>query len=99
MPEEIDHDDGNGINNKWDNLNEVSHSKNGKNTRLKSNNRSGHNGVFWNKSNEKWRARAMVDGKQKHLGYFERKEDAIDAIESNKSKLGFNKNHGLNRPL
>jgi hypothetical protein len=28
-------------------------------------------GVSWHKAERKWRAMTMVDGKNKHLGYFE----------------------------
>lgn len=36
-------------------------------------------GVCWSNSANKWRAYINVDGKQKHLGYFDNIEDAIKA--------------------
>lgn len=36
-------------------------------------------GVCWSKANKKWKAYIKIDGKQKHLGYFDNKEDAIKA--------------------
>ena len=36
-------------------------------------------GVCWSKPNNKWKAYIKIDGKQKHLGYFDNKEDAIAA--------------------
>ena len=46
QPEDIDHIDGDGLNNKWDNLRSVSHSMNGRNQKLPGNNTSGTAGVF-----------------------------------------------------
>ena len=34
-------------------------------------------GVYWNKKNRKWLARIFVNGKLKHLGCFQTKEEAI----------------------
>lgn len=36
-------------------------------------------GVCWNASNNKWKAYISIEGKQKHLGYFDNIEDAIQA--------------------
>ena len=46
---------------------------------LNRNNTSGVIGVHWDKVIKKWRARVMLNGKSKHLGYFTNKEDAIKA--------------------
>ena len=47
------------------------------NQRERSDNTSGHTGVSWHKLRNKWRAYITIDGKIKHLGYFEEKEMAI----------------------
>lgn len=36
-------------------------------------------GYSWNKTKQKWTARIMVDGKNKHLGHFDNEQDAINA--------------------
>ena len=36
-------------------------------------------GVCWSNTSNKWRAYINIDGKQKHLGYFDDIEDAIKA--------------------
>ena len=42
----------------------------------RTNTTSGYLGVGWHKGEKKWRARIMVNGKQKHLGYFDTAEEA-----------------------
>lgn len=48
-----------------------------RNKRRGKHNTSGYQGVSWNKRIKKWRAYITLDGKTKHLGYFEKKEMAI----------------------
>lgn len=36
-------------------------------------------GYSWHKASQKWMARIKIDGKNKHLGYFEKEEDARQA--------------------
>lgn len=42
-------------------------------------NTSGYVGVSWKTDKQKWQARIYFNGKYKHLGYFDKKEDAIKA--------------------
>ena len=76
---QIDHIDGNGLNNRIQNLRDVTHSENQRNKRLQSRNKSGHSGVTWYKPTQKWQAFISVDGKQKHLGHFGTVEEAAAA--------------------
>ncbi|MBM4762741.1 HNH endonuclease [Bacillus sp. B15-48] len=39
-------------------------------------------GVSWHKSKDKWIAYIQENGKQKYLGYFKNKEDALNAVEA-----------------
>lgn len=49
-------------------------------------NKSGHKGVTWVKSKQKWRAYIGILGKQVSLGYYTSKEDAIAARKAAEEK-------------
>jgi hypothetical protein len=66
-PVQIDHEDGDGLNNKLKNLRNVSHKGNARNCRLGKNNKSGIMGVILNKKTNKWESRIKVSYKQIHL--------------------------------
>lgn len=78
--EEVDHIDGDGLNNCRSNLRPVTHKQNLENRRLNKNNKSGVRGVSWNKRARKWRAYVMSNGIEKHLGFFTRLEEAEKAV-------------------
>jgi hypothetical protein len=90
----VDHIDGNGLNNRSDNLRLATQQENQKNRKLNSNNLSGYSGVYWNKAKQKWRACIKVDGKEIHLGYFDKLEDAVAARQQAEIKYGYHENHG-----
>jgi len=73
---EIDHIDGDGLNNRRDNLRVATGSQNNCNMRTRKDNTSGFKGVSWRKSCMKWRAYISLSGEQMHLGYYETPEDA-----------------------
>jgi hypothetical protein len=73
---EVDHRDGNGLNNTRQNIRLASHSQNMKNSRSRKNNRSGYKGVSWCPREEGWRSYINVNGKFKSLGYHETAEAA-----------------------
>jgi len=73
---QIDHEDTNRSNCKWNNLRISNQSQNIANSRRRSNNSSGYKGVSWNKRLSKWKAYIMKDGKNYNLGFF---DHAIDA--------------------
>jgi hypothetical protein len=98
-PDEIDHIDGNGLNNKLDNLRAVTCAENNKNLRMNKRNTSGYPGVSWKKAAQKWEAYISINGKLKHLGLFENIDDAAAAYQSAAKSLGFHENHGQDRPL
>lgn len=79
QPDDIDHIDGNGLNNKWKNLRNGSHAKNGWNQKIHTTNTSGTSGVTYRKDNGKWRARIMINDKMINLGTFVNKQDAINS--------------------
>lgn len=76
----VDHINRNGLDNRWCNLRESDHSKNGINSKLSKNNTSGHVGVSKTKSG-KWSAVIGVERKSMHLGTFNDISSAIKARE------------------
>jgi len=93
-PAEIDHISHNRADNRIANLREVDRQENLRNTSMMSNNTSGVNGVTWNKQHSIWRAQIRVSGKQKHLGSFKDKAEAIAARQLANVKYGYHKLHG-----
>lgn len=43
---------------------------------IRTNNTTGYKGVFWAKNNNKWMSSIKIDRKNKHIGYFNTKEEA-----------------------
>lgn len=76
---EVDHINHNGLDNRKENLRIVTHKQNKFNNPILSTNTSGVTGVSWSKQKNKWRAYITIDDKQKSLGYYFNKEDAIKA--------------------
>jgi hypothetical protein len=67
----IDHINGDKTDNRIANLREATKSQNGFNVGIKSTNKSGYKNVSWNKEKMKWKVALRVNGKQKHMGYFD----------------------------
>lgn len=97
--EQIDHIDGDGLNNAAENLRAVSGAENHKNTRKPANNTSGIVGVCWHKRHSKWVAQIQINGRLIHLGCFESFDDAAKARKDANIRYGFQENHGCDRPL
>lgn len=76
---EVDHIDGDALNNLRSNMRECTHKQNLRNTRIQDGFSSKYKGVGWSK--HKWRARIMVDGKDVCLGYFRDEEQAARAYD------------------
>jgi hypothetical protein len=75
----VDHWNGNSLDCRRANLRPCTSSQNQANSRLRSDNRSGVPGVWWDKDKNKWEAYIKIAGRLKRLGYFANKEDAIAA--------------------
>lgn len=71
----VDHRDGNGLNNQRSNLRFASVSQNGANT-TKSRGRSRFKGVCWAANSRAWVATIRFEGKSTNLGYYDREEAA-----------------------
>lgn len=91
---EIDHIDGNKLNNTAANLRCVSPQENKKNMPIYHNNKSGHTGVSYRAKTGKWIAAIGVDGKNLHIGCFDTLQDAVAARQMAEKDHGFHKNHG-----
>ena len=73
---DVDHVDGNGLNNRRSNLRACSRSKNSRNQVVNRDTSSGIKGVSFNKRLSKWHSYIKLDGKRIHLGFFESKDEA-----------------------
>lgn len=93
-PMNVDHIDHVRINNKLDNLREVSTMVNGQNITIPSDNTSGRIGVYWNRQRNTWVAKIKAGGKKMHLGSFKNKDAAIASRAAAEIRFGFHPNHG-----
>ena len=90
----LDHINGVKTDNRLSNLRLVTQAINLRNQKLRKTNSSGVCGVYWHKGCGKWYACIHVNYKNKHLGYFVNKEDAIAARKQAEFEYGFHPNHG-----
>ncbi len=75
----VDHINGNGLDNRKENLRVCTHKENSRNSR------GGSSKGTYQKKSGRWAARIMIDGKTKYLGTFDTQEEAIN--EYNESAL------------
>lgn len=72
-----DHANRNALDNRKENLRPATYSQNKQNQGIRKDNTSGFIGVKWNKKTQKWNVTVNINKKQKWLGSFCDKEDAI----------------------
>jgi len=85
---EVDHKDGNGLNNQKSNLRMCTHAQNSRNVKPKLNKiSSAFKGVSWNREHNKFRARITKDHKVLYLGCFDSDIDAAVAYDNMARKL------------
>jgi hypothetical protein len=75
---EVDHINGNPLDNRKSNLRICSHSQNMMNCKIRSDNTSGSKGVWWDKVREKWFVRLETQKGRLNLGRFSDKQEAIN---------------------
>jgi hypothetical protein len=78
---EVDHKDGDPLNNQRNNLRLCTHQQNGMNRSKTSNNTSRYKGVTWSHHSNKWQASIMHGKKSVYLGVFSIEEDAAKAYD------------------
>ena len=93
-PIQVDHEDGDTLNNRLKNLRNVTQAQNQQNTKLRSNNTSGVTGVCWDKSKQRWLVSIGVSGKSKYVGRFKSFEEAVDARSQAEKDQNYHANHG-----
>lgn len=76
---QVDHIDGNGLNNCRSNLRLCVNKENAMNSRKNTSGSSKYKGVSWHKDNEVWAAYIKINYKLIHLGYFKKEDDAATA--------------------
>jgi len=74
----VDHESGNGLDNRRHNLRETTIQQNCQNGTAHKDSTSKFKGVSWYKDYQKWRVSIYVSGKQKCLGYFDDEETAAE---------------------
>ena len=92
-PNAIDHINGVGTDNRWENIREVFGSENNMNTRILKNNKTGVHGVSRYKD-KCWVAYITFKRKRTHIGYYDDFNEACAARKLAENNLGFHKNHG-----
>jgi len=88
--DQIDHIDGDKLNNRWANLRQAENGPNLWNSKLRSDSGSGFKGVTRDArraSQKKWRAKITVHGKTHHLGWFATPVEAHSARSAAAQKL------------
>ena len=97
-PDEIDHLDGDTLNNKLENLRSCTRLDNQKNIKVRKDTKTGINGVGVQKSTGRYQVRIVIDydggRRRKFLGYFDQIWDAICVRKSADNKYNYHLNHG-----
>jgi hypothetical protein len=86
---QIDHIDGNPLNNRYENLRECDSSQNICNSKLRRDSKTGVKGVSWHSQAKKYNVRVCINGKRRSMGLFDDKEFAeLVSIEARKKYHG-----------
>lgn len=84
---EVDHVNGNHLDNRIANLRTCSHSENMQNRRSKRNHSSKYRGVSWSKQHRKWQANAGHNGKSSYIGRFSSERQAARVAAAKRREL------------
>ncbi|WPJ68520.1 hypothetical protein OMDBNIEC_00034 [Salmonella phage STP-SP5] len=98
-PDQIDHDNGNGLDNRLINLNKSNKFINACNHKRRKDNTSGVTGVSFHKRYQKWQVRINNKGQRIHLGNYDTFEEAVRVRKQAEREYNFNPKHGSERPI
>ena len=84
---EVDHRNGNTLDNRRSNLRIATRSQQSMNTRIPTDNTSGYKGVSWDKQRQLWHSYITVDRQRTTVGFFEELLDAAHAREAKEIEL------------
>lgn len=79
---DVDHRNGNRMDNRWANLRSATRSENHQNRRARPT-----TGAYWHKKSKRWQSQITIRGVTTWLGFFDRQEDAISAYEAAKAEV------------
>lgn len=95
LSSEIDHINGDGLDNRISNLRQVSRVENCMNIKMRSDSTSGVMGVSFDKKSKKWHAYISKNKKRITIGYFDCISEARKARKSHEISLGYHIQHGV----
>jgi hypothetical protein len=84
---QIDHINGQRTDNRFVNLRPATNKENHENIKLRTDNRSGHRGIHWSNSRQKWVAQICHNGVGRHVGIFADLNDAVVAVKNARDLL------------
>lgn len=85
---DVDHINGNGLDNRRCNIRLCTRQENVWNTRARHGKTSRYKGVCWDKASKKWKAQINIDGKKHSIGRFTKEKEAAKAYQK-KAKEAF----------
>lgn len=91
---DIDHIDGDTLNNKIENLRDVPHAINRRNSAINKNNTTGVAGVIWHERLQRWMAQMRVGRRTVYLGVYATLHEATIARKAAEKVTGYHPNHG-----
>jgi len=92
---QVDHKNGNPLDNRRVNLRLCHADGNAKNVRIRKDNTSGYKGVVWHKQHKKWYAQISINGRSRFIGLFRDKLEAVKAY-NNKAEQCYGEYARLN---
>lgn len=84
---QVDHINGDTLDNRKSNLRVCTNSENSRNRNKSSSNKSGYKGVYWSKQKNKWSVEVIKDYKKHYGGSFDNLKDAVISYNNLSAKL------------